>query len=49
MDEITATKKIINCGTSLSVNITKEAHAMDLKVKDYVIITIRKVNNKLDD
>ena len=49
MNEITAIKKIIQCGTSLTVNVTKEVQAMDLKVKDYVVVTLKKVNNETDD
>lgn len=49
MNEITVTKKIVQCGTSLTVNVTKEAQALDLKVKDYVVVTLTKVDNRLDD
>ena len=41
MKEITTTKKIILCGTSLTVNVTKEAQAIGASRGDYVEVTIR--------
>lgn len=45
MKEITTTKKIILCGTSLTVNVTKEAQAIVASRGDMVIVTIRKTED----
>lgn len=45
MKEITTTKKIIMCGTSLTVNVTKEAQIIGASRGDYVIVTIRKAED----
>lgn len=41
MNEIKATKKIILCGTSLTVNVTLECRALELERGNYVDIIIR--------
>lgn len=41
MQQITATKKIMTCGNSLVVNITKEAEALDVERGDFVEITVK--------
>ncbi len=41
MKEITATKKIILCGTSWTINITKEAQALGLQRGEFVEVTLK--------
>ncbi len=41
MDQITTTKKIILCGTSLTVNVTKEAQALGLERGEFVEVTLK--------
>ena len=45
MKAIKATKKIGLCGTSLSINVTKECNALGIRRGDYVYITIEKAIN----
>lgn len=41
MKEITTTKKIILCGTSWTVNVTKEAQALGLQRGEFVEVTLK--------
>ena len=41
MNEIKTTKIIGQCGTSLTINVTKESRALNLDRGDYVEITIK--------
>ena len=42
MKQATATKKIMTCGNSLVINITKEAEALEVYRGDFVEVTIKK-------
>lgn len=48
MKQITATKKIMTCGNSLVVNITKEAEALEVDRGDYVEVSIKKPSQDHD-
>lgn len=41
MKQITVTKKIILCGTSLTINVTKEVQALNLNRGDYLEVTLK--------
>lgn len=46
MNEIKTTKQIGQCGTSLTINVTKESRALNLGRGDYVEITIKPVDDE---
>ena len=42
MKQITTTKKIMTCGHSVVINITKEAEALGVQRGDYIEVTLKK-------
>lgn len=41
MKQVTATKKIMACGHSVVINITKEAEALNVERGDYLEVTLK--------
>lgn len=49
MNEITTTKKIMVCGTSLVINVTKESQCLGVEQGDYVTVVIKKITEITND